>query len=105
MKLIFLIIQIVFFQNLKKVKIIFFIFIGSESVDILNKAIGVFSPSILEKSKEFPFYRKISKNKDYQFAKAKIRNEFTPKPYIEEFPNVENNNKENKKNLSLEKDY
>ena len=83
---------------MKKVKIIFFIFIGSESVDILNKAIGVFSPSILEKSKEFPFYRKISKNKDYQFAKAKIRSEFTPKPYIEEFPVVENKKKD-KNNL------
>jgi hypothetical protein len=56
------------------------------------------SPAIIEKSKEFPFYRKISKNKDYQFAKAKIRSEFTPKPYIEEFPVVENKKKD-KNNL------
>ena len=51
-----------------------------------------YNNSIFEKSKEYPFYRKISKNKEYQFAKAKIRSEFTPKPYIEEFP-LEKNNK------------
>ena len=57
------------------------------------------SPAIIEKSKEFPFYRKISKNKDYQFAKAKIRSEFTPKPYIEEFPEVDSKKKDKKKLL------
>ena len=61
--------------------------------------------TIFEKSKEFPFYRKISKNKEYQFAKEKIRNEFTPKPYIEEFPNeksIKEKSKLNNKTENLE---
>ena len=66
---------------------------------------GMGTLTIFEKTKEFPFYRIISKNKEYQNAKQKIRNEFTPKPYIEEFPNektIKEKSKLNNKTENLE---
>jgi hypothetical protein len=60
---------------------------------------GMGTLTIFEKTKEFPFYRIISKNQEYQNAKQKIRNEFTPKPYIEEFPEVDSKKKDKKKLL------
>ena len=78
----------IFYLNLIIIKVILNNFInnfylGECSFDALNTSLG--GPAIIEKSKEIPVYRRISKNKEYQSAKEKIRNEFSPKPYVDEF--------------------